>query len=81
MTDDDTNKFKPKANEFKVLGVPWEKLPLAIRRIWWHETDYNRLPPAPEFRARLPQLLADAQARVANDKREIAADAPAQSSF
>jgi hypothetical protein len=73
------NKFKAKANEFKLLGVPWFSLPcfherdrqhLSIRALWWRETDYNRHAPSPEFMARLPRLLADAQREVANDKRE-----------
>ena len=78
------NKFTTKANEFKLLGVPWLDLPhfherdrrhLSIRRLWWCETDYNRRPPSPEFMARLPQLLADAQREVENDKRERVAAA------
>jgi hypothetical protein len=84
MAMTEANKFKTEANEFKLLGVSWLDLPhfherdrqhLSIRRLWWRETDYSRRPPSPEFMARLPQLLADAQREVENDKRERAADA------
>jgi hypothetical protein len=81
MTDDKPNKFKIKANEFKLLGIPWFDLPRPQEksaprpdRAWWKETDYGRKPPSPEFMARLPQLIADAQRELENEKREIAAD-------
>jgi hypothetical protein len=58
----------------RVLGVQWDKLPLEVRRRWWRETGYNRLPPSPEFAARMPELLAAEQPKLENKKREIVAD-------
>jgi hypothetical protein len=56
-----------------ILGVPWFDLPLSIRQMWWKETNYNRLPPSPEFAARMPELLAVEQAKLEADKREAVA--------
>jgi hypothetical protein len=58
----------------KVLGVQWDKLPLTFRQKWWKATDYGGHPPSPEFAALMPELLAVDQAKLENDKREIAAD-------
>lgn len=58
----------------KVLDVSWDKLPLKFRQEWWKATDYGRHPPAPEFTARMSELLAIEQAKLENLKREIAAD-------
>jgi hypothetical protein len=55
----------------QVLGVQWDKLPLAFRQKWWKATGYGE-----HFR-HLPheaRLLADEQAKLEADKREIAAD-------
>jgi hypothetical protein len=60
--------------QMKILGVPWFDLPIEVRRMYWRETDYNRRPPSPEFMARLPELLAVEQAKVEDDKRELAAE-------
>lgn len=76
MIDIDTlwHDQPPPRKEPELLGVPWRKLPKKFRQRWWKETDYGRLPPSPEFMARLPQLIAAAKLEDENDKREIAAD-------
>jgi hypothetical protein len=58
----------------EILGVPWQKVPLKVRQLWWRETDYSRRPPSPEFIALLPEALAEAQAELENERREITAD-------
>jgi hypothetical protein len=60
--------------EPEILGIPWRKLPIYTRQRWWKETDYRRRSPSPEFVAQLPQLLAIDQAKVDEDKRELAAE-------
>jgi hypothetical protein len=42
----------------EILGVLWFKLPEKFRQRWWRETDYGRRPPAAEFAACMPELLA-----------------------
>jgi hypothetical protein len=58
----------------KILDIQWDKLPLKFRQQWWEATDYGRHSPSSEFPARMPKLLAVEQAKLENDKREIAAD-------
>ena len=38
----------------------WYKLPLALRRRWWAETDYGKNPPSPE----LTQAIVDAVKKI-----------------
>src|SRR5262245_51855116 len=59
--------------ELEICGIQWKKLPLGIRQRWWRETNYNRLPPSAEFMERLPQLLANEQAKADEEKQEIKA--------
>src|SRR5262245_1328904 len=65
-------RWRERIEQVRVLDVRWDKLPLAVRRMWWRETDYSRRPASPEFMAQLPQLLADEQAKVEAIKCEIA---------
>jgi hypothetical protein len=55
-----------------ILDVPWFKLPKSFRGTWWRATGYGQHPPAPEFTAQLPQLIAAVKAEIENSKREIA---------
>jgi hypothetical protein len=64
----------PPRKEPDILGVRWRELPIKFRQRCWKETDYGRRPVSETFKARLPQLIADAIREVENDKREIAAD-------
>jgi hypothetical protein len=66
-----------KQRNVRILGIPWFQLPLFIRQVWWEKTDYHNKLPSPEFTARMPELLAAAQARLEADRREIADDAAA----
>jgi hypothetical protein len=56
----------------------WNTLPSSpsktkFRGKWWKATDYGRHPPAPEFVARMSELLAAAQAERESDRREALA--------
>lgn len=59
----------------QVLGVRWDKLPLAFRRKWWKATDYGRRPDK-HLPAEAKVLAADLAALKA-DKREAVADTAA----
>jgi hypothetical protein len=74
--DDKIPHLHPRSRQWieDCSGALWRKLPLKVRQMWWRETDYNRLPPSPEFTARLPEVLAAAQVERENERREIAAD-------
>jgi hypothetical protein len=67
-------RWRERIEQVKVLSVPWDRLPLKFRQIWWETTDYGRHPPPPESAARMPEILAVEQAQLESDKREILAD-------
>jgi hypothetical protein len=64
----------PPRKEPKILGIPWRDLPLPIRQMWWRGTDYNRLPPSPEFLRQLALFMVDCDLFDDYECREIAAD-------
>jgi dCTP deaminase len=60
--------------DFKVLDIPWFKLPIDTRRRWWRRTKYNRRPPSAKFMAWLPRFLTHDQAKADKNKRARAAE-------
>lgn len=41
----------------RIDRADWPRLPLALRKRWWRETDYSKKPPSPELQQRIKEAL------------------------
>jgi len=50
-----------------IPAADWFRLPIKLRRRWWQETDYGRLPPSDELMSAVRAAIATANQQGGSD--------------